>query len=58
LEWASVTRVKKKDALTKVVDLVVDFWTNETSISPNKRDVVKHRTNKNKWEEHVTHFLE
>jgi hypothetical protein len=58
MEWASVIKVKRKDALTKVVDLIVDFWTNETRVSPNKRDAVKHRTNKNKWEEHAIHFLE
>jgi hypothetical protein len=57
MEWKSVIRVKTKVALTKVVDLV-DFWANETRVSPKKRDVVKHRTNKNKWEEHAIHFLE
>ncbi len=37
---------------------LVKFWTNETSVSPNKLDVMKHRIMKNRWEKHVIHFLE
>jgi hypothetical protein len=41
-----------------VVDMVVEFLKNETKVSPNKWDVMKHYIMKNKWEEHATHFLE
>jgi len=45
--------------LTKdVVDEVVEFWKNETRVSPNKKDIVKHHIVKNIREEHVIHFLE
>jgi hypothetical protein len=45
--------------LTKdVVDVVVEFWTNETRVSSNKKDIMKPRIMKNIWEEHATHFLE
>lgn len=37
---------------------LVEFWTNETRVSPNKGDVMKHRIMKNRWEKHVIHFLE
>ncbi len=40
-----------------VVDLMVEFWTNETRVNPNKKDVVRHHINKKRWEEHVIHFL-
>jgi hypothetical protein len=45
--------------LTKdVVDEVVEFWTNETRVSPNKKDIMKHHIMKNIREKHVIHFLE
>jgi hypothetical protein len=45
--------------LTKdVIDVVVEFWKNETRVSLNKQDVMKHYIMKNRWEEYATHFLE
>jgi hypothetical protein len=45
--------------LTKdVIDVVVEFWTNETRVNPSKWDVMKHHIMKNRWEEHATHFHE
>jgi hypothetical protein len=44
--------------LTKdVVDVLVEFWTNETRVSINKKDIMKHYIMKNIWEKHATHFL-
>jgi hypothetical protein len=40
MQWAPVVRTKRKDALTTDVDAMVKFWTNETTVSPNKWDVM------------------
>jgi hypothetical protein len=54
MQWAPIARTKWKNVFTKdVVDAVVEFWTNETRVSLNKKDIMK-----NIWEEHATHFLE
>jgi len=59
MQWAPILQAKRRDALTKdVIDAVVEFWTNEDRVSPNKQDVMKHYIMKNRWEEHATHFLE
>jgi hypothetical protein len=39
----------------------MSWWnkkTNETRVSPNKKDIMKHHIMKNIWEDHATHFLE
>jgi hypothetical protein len=41
-----------------VVDAVLEFWTNEIKVNPNKWDVMKLHIMKNRWEERATHFLE
>jgi hypothetical protein len=59
MQWAPSVRAKRRDVLTKnVVDALMEFWTNETKVNPNKWDVMKHRIMKNRWEEHATHFFE
>jgi hypothetical protein len=59
MEWAPIARTKWRNVPTKdVVDAMVDFWTNETKVSLNKKDIMKHRIMKNIWEEHAIHFLE
>jgi hypothetical protein len=48
---ANAYRLKKRDVFSKdVVDSMVVFWTNETKVSPNKKDVVRHCISKKKWE--------
>lgn len=37
---------------------LVEFWSSETRVNPNKQNVMKHRIMKNRWEKHVIHFLE
>jgi hypothetical protein len=58
MQWALAVRAKRKDAITKDVDALVEFWTNETKVNLNKWDIMKHHIMKNRWEEHATHFLE
>jgi hypothetical protein len=59
MQWAFATQAKWRDVLTNdVVDIAVEFWTNETRVNPNKKDIMKHHIMKNIWEEHATHFLE
>jgi hypothetical protein len=43
VQWALAVQPKRKDALTKdVVDAVLEFWTNEIKVNPNKWDIMKH----------------
>jgi hypothetical protein len=59
MQWPPILQAKRRDAPTKdVIDAVVEFWTNDDRVSPNKQDVMKHCIMKNRWEEHATHFLE
>jgi hypothetical protein len=59
MQWAPVVWAKRRDALTKdVIDVVMEFWKNETRVNPNKRDIMKHYIMKNRWEEHAIHFFE
>ncbi len=59
MQWAFATRAKWRDVLTKdVVDATMEFSANETKISPNKKDIMKHHIMKNIQEEHAIHFLE
>jgi hypothetical protein len=59
MQWALEVQTKIKGALTKdVIDVMVEFWTNEIKVSPNKQDVMKHHIMKNRWEKHGMHFLE
>lgn len=57
--WARLYRRRRKDALEQcVVDRVVAWWTEETRVSPCKKDVrVKRIGYKNKIT-HATHWLE
>lgn len=57
--WAMNRRRKKRDALQQaVVDAVVMFWTEETCMSPSKKDVHRKRIDVNKFLSHVGHWLE
>jgi hypothetical protein len=59
MQWTPLARAKRRDVVTKdVVDVVVEFWKNETRVNPNKKGIMKHRIMKNIWEEHASYFLE
>jgi len=49
---------KKRDTLVlEIHDAMVQFWTENNRVSPNKRDVIKKRIDIGRWETHVIHFL-
>lgn len=57
--WAKICRKRRKDALDQcVVDLVVAWWTDETRVSPCKKDVRWKRIGFKKRISHCTHWLE
>ena len=57
--WAMSRRRKRSDALQQaVVDAVVTFWTEETRVSPSKKDVRRKRVGVNKFLSHAGHWLE
>jgi hypothetical protein len=50
---------KKRGGLSDYVKNCIDAWWNgQTKVSPNKKDVVRHRVGRNEWAEpHPTHYL-
>jgi hypothetical protein len=40
-----------------VVDSMVEFWIDETKVSPNKKNMVRHCINRKRWGKHGIHFL-
>lgn len=57
--WAKGDRARRKDALTQaVLDIVVAWWTEETRVSPQKKDVRRKRVGVNKFITHAGHWLE
>jgi hypothetical protein len=39
-------------------NLVINWWTIETTISPNHKDVMTRRTRVKMYESHATHYLQ
>jgi hypothetical protein len=37
---------------------MLKWWTKETRVSPNAKDVVRHLITTNNWERHAIHFLQ
>lgn len=57
--WAKIFRRKQKDALEQcVVDWVISWWTDETRVSPCKKDVRNKRISFKTKVSHATHWLE
>jgi hypothetical protein len=57
--WARIYRKRRKDAVDQsVVDLTVAWWTDETRVSPCKKDVRWKRIGFKKRISHCTHWLE
>lgn len=57
--WAKIFRRKRKDALEQwVVDRVISWWTDETRVSPCKKDVRSKRIGFKTKVFHATHWLE
>ena len=50
-------RNKRKDALSDDLGLRAStFWENNCEVSPNMKDVCRHRIDKGPWIEHIKHF--
>lgn len=57
--WLHDRRVIRSDSLSDHVKAVVaQWWTNETTVSPNMKDVVTFREGLRQWLSHPTHFLQ
>lgn len=57
--WALADRARRSDALSvQHQELVVRFWTEQTRVLPNEKDVRRHRLGRNQYENHPIHLLE
>ena len=57
--WAKNDRRKRKDALQEsTIDAVVSWWTEETRVSPCKKDVRRKRVGVKRFISHAGHWLE
>ena len=53
----SEKREKRKDAMSEEQEQrVFTFWANNCEVSPNMKDVCRHRVNGGPWIEHIKHF--
>jgi len=58
-KWVKSDRKQWSDAIIEnVKQIVLKWWTEETRVSPNAKDVVRHLITANNWERHATHFLQ
>lgn len=50
---------QKREGLSEYVkECVLSWWTTQTKVSPNKKDIVRHRVGRNDWlPPHPTHYL-
>lgn len=56
--WAFYGKAKRKDVLSsEICNAIVKFWTYNTWVSPNMKDVVKRCLVWKSWEPHTTHLL-
>ena len=57
--WLYPSRSRRADATTKAEqELLQQWWNNETSVSPNRKDQVRKRIGVNQYEEHQVHYLQ
>ena len=49
---------KDKEISEALKSLIKDFWTNNTCVSPNQRDVVRRRIGSQNRDPHEKHFLD
>ena len=56
--WALCGKSKRVDATPlNVCELIVEFWSLNSRVSPNRKDVVRKRIDSGMWETHATHHL-
>ena len=51
-------RQHRSSITEEVKDLVIAYWTNNTCVSPNKKDVCQKRVGRKLYEKHPVHLLE
>ena len=57
--WAIVCRCPRNDKVSNEWhDIVVNFWTENSRVSSNRRDVLTHRISRGVREEHQKHLLD
>lgn len=57
--WLSSKSPHRSDALPdSVIEVIIEWWTSETTVSPNRKDIVRHRTGVKQYEEHPMHYLQ
>ena len=49
---------KDKEISEALKSLIEDFWTNNTHVFPNQRDVVRRRIGSQNYDPHAKHFLD
>lgn len=53
-----LSRQRREGLSAEVKATVIAWWSNETKVSPNKKDVVRHRIGRKEWlPPHPTHYL-
>ena len=53
------TRCKPMTSITSEIKAVItSFWTNESRVSPNKKDLCRKPVGRNQYEEHPIHLLD
>lgn len=53
-----LSRQKRAGLSQYVKGCVLQWWKQQTKVSPNKKDIVKHRVGRNQWlPPHPTHYL-
>lgn len=59
LKWVKSNRKQRSNAISEIVkQIVIKWWIEETKMSLNVKDVVRHLISTNNWEKHVAHFLQ
>ncbi len=57
IKWVKSDRKQRSNALSEDVKcIVIKWWTEETKVSPNMKDVC-HLVATKTWEKHARHFL-
>lgn len=57
--WSKSDRKKRKDALSQeTIEAVVSWWTEETRVSPSKKDIRRKRIGVRQYISHAGHWLE
>ena len=57
--WLKYRSTCRSDALpVSATMVVIEWWTSETIVSPNRKDIVRHRIGLKQYAEHPTHYLQ